>query len=92
MTVTAAETTDLISMINSMAPVGPSYREIMDMWGLASSGHTKRKLDKLKAQGIIDWKPRCARSIHIRQAKFFIIEKKTAAYDARLIPMEAQYG
>lgn len=85
---TSLETRLLIDLINRMAPVGPTFREVMAVWGLKSPTQAKRRLDVLKAQGVIDWKPRCARSIHIRRAKFFVVKKDAPKYDAYLVQME----
>ncbi len=53
----------------SEAGVSPTVAEIRDYLGASSKGGVHDALLRLKSRGIIDWKPRQARSIYVVEDK-----------------------
>lgn len=72
----------LKQLCREMHPVGPSYREISDLWGIKSLGRIKKILDNMRDLAMVDWIDGRARSLHIvTQARMVY-----TTTDARLVP------
>ena len=84
---TPGQTASLVRLINDMAPIGPTFREIGGVWDIRSLSVIRNRLNYLKSKGVIDWSTNRARSIHIRRAEFFTVKKDGPNYDAYLSRM-----
>ena len=80
------EIQDLVALIRRLEPVGPTFREIRDLWGVRSLSETKQRLEKLREDGLIDWLPRRARSLHLVRENYYITRKNEVG-DTILVPL-----